>query len=128
MTSAHWRSYAAAIITFLVGGSNQLFGTHFQPDVVYVALVLCVSLIAAEFHFIRTKEWNNAESQFLKIYPQLKSLFSEIIKEFGKGFGNTVTSSVVSTSIAPAIPTSDSQTPNSQTPKAEETTNNQSKS
>jgi len=113
VTSAHWRAYLLAVITFLVGGSNQLFGTHFQPDTVYTTLVLCVSLIAAEFHFIRTKEWNNAENQFLRILPHLKSLFDQLVKEYGKGFGSTVTTgaaSTIKTAFTPTTPTSDNQT------------------
>jgi len=115
MTSAHWRAYASAIITFLVGGSNQLFGTHFQPDVIYVTLVLCVSLIAAEFHFIRTKEWNNAENQFLKILPHLKSLFDELVKEYGRGYdiGKKITPT---TTVTPTNTTVDPSTTVTATP------------
>ncbi|MEM0142677.1 MAG: hypothetical protein QXL94_01785 [Candidatus Parvarchaeum sp.] len=81
MTSSHWRSILYAVVTFIVGGSNQLFGTHFSVPDVYGTFALCIILITLEINYIRTKNFPEAKTTLDAYMEKIFAMFEKLINQ-----------------------------------------------
>lgn len=78
MTSNHWRIYATAIITFLIGGSNALFGAHLSSAAIGVDAMAGMGIIAAEIAALIRRDPGAAIADLEKLAPVVVDIVKQI--------------------------------------------------
>lgn len=73
-----WRIYGTAVATFLIGGSNALFGAHLSSVAITGDFSLGVALILAEIIAIRKRDWKTVIADLEKLAPVISDFVKQI--------------------------------------------------